>query len=220
MKDGDDSVLMEQSKFLGKVSVYDANCAALVEGLTAAAEAGVKILHVYCNSHTLVNQVSGEWKSNIPKRTRRLRQILEKREQFELFSIERAENHQNVYTASLALEAIRKKRVEVFFKRSKVDVPASQNDDYSSGSLKNVEQCPICVEKVSTTGVFRVKGCLHWFCVSCLTQHVEIRVKSNQVPVKCPQDCSNFINIDQYQNILSPELFEDYAKLVLHNPQT
>ncbi|KAL3701777.1 hypothetical protein R1sor_019799 [Riccia sorocarpa] len=211
LKDGKDRVLTEQSRYLGKVSAYEASCTALLEGLTAARDAGVKILHVCCDSLRLVNQVSGAWKSLARKQTKRLRGILERREQFDLFSIELATSNQNVYTVSLAHEVIRKKRQEVNLKATprEANVIASQ---HTSGTSSNTDECPICVEQVLAADVFKVKGCSHWFCVSCVTRHVEDRVKSNQVPVKCPQECSNLIELDECRTILPPELLEAYAQ--------
>ncbi|KAL3677803.1 hypothetical protein R1sor_020759 [Riccia sorocarpa] len=75
-----------------------------------------------------------------------------------------------------------------------------------------VEECPICVEKVLVLDFFRVKGCSHRFCISCLTQHVGVRVNSRQVPVKCPQACGSLLEIDQCRGVLSPELVDAYAK--------
>ncbi|KAL2641677.1 hypothetical protein R1flu_009264 [Riccia fluitans] len=73
-------------------------------------------------------------------------------------------------------------------------------------------ECPICVEKVPEAEIFRVEGCSHHFCLNCLTQHVQVRINSRQVPVKCPQDCLNVVDIDQCRSVLSVELLEAYGK--------
>ncbi|KAL2654082.1 hypothetical protein R1flu_022210 [Riccia fluitans] len=92
------------------------------------------------------------------------------------------------------------------------DVSASHRKASSSGEMDKMGDCPICLESILPVDTFRVNGCSHWFCKNCLNKHVDIRVKSNQVPVKCPQECSNILDIDECQNILSPELLEAYAK--------
>ncbi|KAL3686091.1 hypothetical protein R1sor_004113 [Riccia sorocarpa] len=253
LMDSEDRVLMEQSKYLGfKVSAYVADCTALLEGLTVAVTAGVKRIHVCCNSLAIVNQLAGQWKSHAPKQAKLLERIVAEKEQFESFSVERVANHRNVHATSLAHEAVRKRSDSSLKKTEEEHASTSEWHDDEEGGMYDdeagtsgaqplevdktkasasedpeneeqgvptpgteekgkMEECPICLETTLQKDTFRVNGCSHKFCRNCLNRHVETRLKSNQVPVRCPQDCSNLLDIDECRNILSPELLEAYA---------
>ncbi|KAL2623076.1 hypothetical protein R1flu_003281 [Riccia fluitans] len=208
LTDEDNRVLLEQSKCLGvDVPGYEADYISLLDGLAVAIAGGVKNIHVCCHSLTVYNQITGLWKAKSPKQVSSLSQALEKTKQLQDFSIELISKHLNAHTTSLAHEAI-KKHIEVTLMKGAKNPCASS----SSSQTEKLEDCPICFEKVPEIDTFEVKGCSHRFCLSCLTQHIQIRVKSSQVPVKCPQDCANSVDIDECRDILSHELLEAYAK--------
>lgn len=58
LTDAEGRVLIEQSKYVGvEVAAYIADYTALVEGLAVAVAAGVKNIHVCCNSFAVFSQV-------------------------------------------------------------------------------------------------------------------------------------------------------------------
>ncbi|KAG6555635.1 hypothetical protein Mapa_002871 [Marchantia paleacea] len=212
LTDADGHVLVESGKYLGMGTAgYVAEYTALIEGLSYAVAAGVKNIQAYSYCTPVFNQVSGQWKARAPKQIKFLEEVFEHTKQLKVFNIKLTSRNS---VENLAHDAIRKHvtqgRNEI--KRMK---PSSSGLVITPPEGTKMEDCPICLENVREADTFVVKGCLHRFCVSCLTQHVQIRVKSNQVPVKCPQDCSYSVDVEQCRNILTPDLVESYTKSLI-----
>ncbi|OAE26695.1 hypothetical protein AXG93_3582s1080 [Marchantia polymorpha subsp. ruderalis] len=236
LRDAEGHVLVESGKYLGMgTAAYVAEYTALIEGLSYAVAAGVKNIQARCNCVfykwslqdflasdwilitarlvlplLLLRQVSGLWKARAPKHIKLLEEVFEHTKQLKVFNI-RLTSRRTV--ENLAHDAIRK-HVTQGPKDIKRLKPSS------SGFVTTPEEtdmidCPVCLENVREADTFVVQECLHRFCVSCLTQHVQIRVKSNQVPVKCPQDCSRLVDVEQCRNFLPPDLVELYTKSLI-----
>ncbi|RLN41463.1 hypothetical protein C2845_PM01G27150 [Panicum miliaceum] len=47
--------------------------------------------------------------------------------------------------------------------------------------------CGICTEYKLMSTRFRSQGCCHYFCFSCITDHIGNRILRGDIPVRCPQ---------------------------------
>ncbi|KAA8535031.1 hypothetical protein F0562_030034 [Nyssa sinensis] len=66
----------------------------------------------------------------------------------------------------------------------------------------------ICLEATNVGQMFSVDDCLHHFCVSCMKQHVEVKLFHGMLP-KCPQDgCTSELKMDSCRKFLTPKLIE------------
>ncbi|KAK9940217.1 hypothetical protein M0R45_016888 [Rubus argutus] len=69
-----------------------------------------------------------------------------------------------------------------------------------------METCAICFEEIDVARMFSIDGCLHRYCISCMKQHVEVKLLSGIV-AQCPhEDCKSEVNIDSYEQFLAPNL--------------
>ncbi|KAH7440617.1 hypothetical protein KP509_03G001900 [Ceratopteris richardii] len=76
--------------------------------------------------------------------------------------------------------------------------------------------CPICMEWKKKVEMFEVSQCHHGFCLSCIIQHVEVKVQAAQVPVQCPQEnCSQTLSLSQCQSFLSQKWFDLLKKRII-----
>jgi ribonuclease HI len=98
--------VIEEADTIGTASNNVAEYTALVEGLTLAAELGVKKLHVYSDSELMVKQMNGEYKV----KNEDLRELYEEagrlRKQFEKVTITHVRREQNKRADAIGNEAL------------------------------------------------------------------------------------------------------------------
>ncbi|CAM6089606.1 unnamed protein product [Calypogeia fissa] len=198
-------VLFQQSKLLGLgVSAYSADYTALINGLAYARSAGVTNIVAHGDSALVANQVTGQWRARSPSQVKFLEQVKEHEKELDAFSVLHVPKAKNQYAINLARQAI-----EVHMEKLRINghqIPVQSKEDEIS------EDCPICFERTSVVKMFSVRSCSHKFCRNCLSQHVEVQVKENLVPVRCPLECSDHLELDQCQQYLAPELVDAFAR--------
>jgi ribonuclease HI len=98
--------VIEEADTIGTASNNVAEYTALVEGLTLAAELGVKKLHVYSDSELMVKQMNGEYKV----KNEDLRELYDEacllRKQFEKVTITHVRREQNKRADAIGNEAL------------------------------------------------------------------------------------------------------------------
>lgn len=76
----------------------------------------------------------------------------------------------------------------------------------STASRAVHETCVICLEDVEAAEIFSVDGCMHRYCISCMKQHIEVKLLHGVLPV-CPHEgCNSELRIDSCRKILTPKL--------------
>ncbi|VFQ74640.1 unnamed protein product [Cuscuta campestris] len=76
----------------------------------------------------------------------------------------------------------------------------------SSASKTVYETCVICLEDVDVGRIVSVDGCMHRYCISCMKQHMEVKLLSGLLP-ECPHDgCNSELRSDHVSKLLTPKL--------------
>lgn len=71
-----------------------------------------------------------------------------------------------------------------------------------------IENCKICLEDTDVNQMFLVDGCLHRYCFSCMTQHVQVKLLQGILPT-CPHEgCKSDLKIESCKIFLTPEHFD------------
>ncbi|KAG1334388.1 putative E3 ubiquitin-protein ligase ARI11 [Cocos nucifera] len=73
--------------------------------------------------------------------------------------------------------------------------------------------CGICMEEKFDCESFRMRGCSHLYCTSCVSQYVAAKVEENEVLIGCPDpSCeTGFIELDMCQLILAPKVIDKWG---------
>ncbi|KAK3036827.1 hypothetical protein RJ639_031305 [Escallonia herrerae] len=75
------------------------------------------------------------------------------------------------------------------------------------------ETCVICLEDTDVGHIFSIDGCMHRYCISCMKQHVEVKLLHGILP-KCPHEgCNIELKIESYKNLLTPKLIDIMSQL-------
>lgn len=86
---------------------------------------------------------------------------------------------------------------------SQITMPAE-----SSRGKTLQETCVICLEDTDAERIFSVDRCGHRYCISCMKQHVEVKLLHGKVP-KCPHDgCNLELSVDSCRKFLTSKLIE------------
>ncbi|GJM88438.1 hypothetical protein PR202_ga04498 [Eleusine coracana subsp. coracana] len=71
---------------------------------------------------------------------------------------------------------------------------------------ESTETCGICLEETGVSKVYAVEGCGHLFCISCMKQHVKVKLLHGALP-GCPHDgCKAKLTVKGSHNLLTPQL--------------
>ncbi|KAL8158535.1 hypothetical protein V2J09_000072 [Rumex salicifolius] len=74
--------------------------------------------------------------------------------------------------------------------------------------------CLICLEDVNEKEMLEFHSCRHRFCSSCITTHIQLKVRGGELP-KCPQpDCRLALSIDICKMLLDPKMWTMMDQLV------
>ncbi|XP_019194897.1 PREDICTED: uncharacterized protein LOC109188733 [Ipomoea nil] len=188
-----DQLLFELSKpLLG--SEFNRHCVefkALIEGLNAAISLELKRVVFYCDYRPIYRFVTGHWSPKQRKVAALVNQVNALRGKFVVCNPSFVARNEIKYVFKSAREAL----------DSQVKKQAE-----STASRVVHETCVICLEDVEAVEIFSVDGCMHRYCISCMKQHIEVKLLHGVVPV-CPHEgCNSELRIDSCKKILTPKL--------------
>lgn len=146
-------------------------------------------------SLAVVMQVTGRWRSKQRKIAILINQVSLLMRKFKSFELKLVACSDLKFAFKLAREAIVSQK--------------SRPVDTSCGKDKK-ETCVICLEDFDAGRMFSVDRCFHRFCVSCMKQHIEVKLLHGMVP-KCPHDgCISELTVDKCRTFLTPKLIETF----------
>ncbi|XP_031484778.1 E3 ubiquitin-protein ligase RSL1-like [Nymphaea colorata] len=204
--DGDDNLLLEMKKPTGVCSsraVVEAK--ALIEGLTAALELGLKRIMILCDFVPIYNFIIRRWRAKQRKIANMVDQINQLTRKFQRCEI-------------TLLPRVHVKYV-FMFARQAIDVQLEKigatSEHVGNSSTKDVkENCSICLEDKDILQIFSVDGCSHRFCFSCMQQHVDVKLHQGLLPT-CPHlGCKSKLTVENCRKFLSPKLLETLSRRV------
>ncbi|KAL2471108.1 zinc finger (C3HC4-type RING finger) family protein [Abeliophyllum distichum] len=201
--DGNDGLVFEVSKgFTGnevEVNTEVVEVKALIEGLEVATMLGLKRLTIVCDSALLYEYITGktqQMQANVASLASQMKLLLRK------FTY---------CNASL----VAKKDIKFAFELARNAV-ASQVNQSAGNSIgkKKIETCAICLEDVYLDQMFLIRDCLHSYCFSCVSKHVQVKLLQGMLP-KCPYEkCKSELKLESCKTFLSPELFDIMSQRV------
>ncbi|GAA0148667.1 ubiquitin-protein ligase [Lithospermum erythrorhizon] len=75
--------------------------------------------------------------------------------------------------------------------------------------------CKICETRKPIHDIFRVKGCDHFYCSTCIAQHVTCNIKESVTQVTCPfSGCNQVLQPENCKDILPPEVYDQWGDLL------
>jgi len=163
---------------------------ALMEGLHAALRLGIRNATILTDYMLLHNHMLGIWR---PKK--QLADIMSLRRQFfDRCEITLVEHSQVSYVFKLARDFIDAQIAKALAERS--------------------ERYTICLEDTEVSKIHAVEGCAHRFCMSCIKEHVRIKLLYGTLP-SCPRDgCNSKLTAEGSEVFLSPQLLEIMAQRI------
>lgn len=172
------------------LSSQGADLYALIKGLEAALSFDLKRLTFFCDDYIIYQYVLGR----LPRP--RQSKIAE--------SIDQVAILRSKFTYCNP-SLVARNDIKLAFKLAK-EVIITQVTWSAGKSLK--ETCVICYEDNDVDQMFSVDGCLHRYCLSCMKQHVEVKLL-NGMGAKCPHEgCKSEVNIDSCEKFLDPKLIQ------------
>ncbi|KAF8724076.1 hypothetical protein HU200_021089 [Digitaria exilis] len=171
---------------------------ALMEGLLAALELGIRSVRVITDQKILHDHMLGMWRPLGPKELAdMINHLLSTRRKFELCEIALVEPSQLSYVVTLA--------------RDSIAVQIAKALDANASKDKR-ETCTICLEDADITKIYAVEGCGHRFCFPCMKEHVKVKLLHGMLPA-CPQGgCTTKLSVEGSKIFLSPLLLEIMAQ--------
>lgn len=169
---------------------------ALIEGLNAIVELGIKNVSVYFEFMTLFNHVTGKWKVKQQKLVNLIDQvqlIQRKLDKCQMFLLPRCNLR---FVFKLVREVIDSQ------------ITKCENSAQAKGKSIAMENCSICLEVTDCSQMFSILGCGHRFCFSCMRQHVEVKLRQGMLP-GCPHlGCSIMLDVECCRTFVPPRLLE------------
>ncbi|XP_016487510.1 E3 ubiquitin-protein ligase RSL1 [Nicotiana tabacum] len=193
--DSRDELLFEMRKpFYG--SAMNRQCIefkALIEGLNAAIALDLKRVVFYCDYFPIFQFVTGRWSAKQRKVAALLNQVVLLRQKFLFCQPSFVSRNEIMFAFKFAREAM-------VSQIKKVAESAASGNVY--------ETCVICLEETDIGKIFSVDGCRHRYCVSCMKQHVEVKLLHGMLP-KCPHaDCNSDLKLSSCSKFLTPKLID------------
>ncbi|XP_047339163.1 E3 ubiquitin-protein ligase RSL1-like [Impatiens glandulifera] len=75
--------------------------------------------------------------------------------------------------------------------------------------------CLICLEKKPNSDFFKIEGCSHRYCLTCMKKHIEVKLLRGILP-KCPHaNCKSDLKFDRCKVFLSHKLIEIMIQLLI-----
>lgn len=205
IRDDSDGVVFELSKGLSgkdqKVNEDVVELKALIEGLDAAVMLDLKRVTIFSDNGLLYQYITGKnppMKEDVAALSNQIGLLLRKFSHTRASLVTRAEIEFAVELArkAIALEAKRSAALEV-------------NRSAGSSDTKNLTKtCTICFEDTHVDQMLLVAGCLHTYCLSCMSKHAQFKLLHGILP-KCPNvTCKSMLELDICKKFLTPELFD------------
>ncbi|CAL5424253.1 unnamed protein product [Camellia sinensis] len=192
---GDYPILELRKPLFGcdEMSHQVAEVKALIEGLNAAINLGIKRISIFCDNPLVYQYVTGKAMPMQGNIAAFVGQVTLLQRKFSYCSPSFVAQKDVKFALKLASEAI----------VSQVTCLAE-----SSRGKNMKENCSICLEDTDVSQMFSVNDCLHRYCSSCLKKHVEVKLLQGMLP-KCPHDgCKTELKIESCKNFLTSELYD------------
>lgn len=149
-----------------------------------------------------MSQVATIWKTQNASQAKFLEQVREHEKELYGLTVSQVKKDENQYVRNLARKAIQAHVAKL--RNDGQRIPSRPDEE------EVTEDCPICFEQTRALEMFVVKKCQHKFCLDCLSHHVEVQVKENLVPVRCPLECSNHLELEQCMPYLPPKIVDAF----------
>lgn len=186
-------IIQVQKKLDFFVDESVANYLALMDGLLEATRNNIKRVFAFTDSAILFNQITTEEPLENPLLMALKERILEHVQNLEHFVIKCVSNIDLEEPLRLAQVAI-----------GIIHLPINAD--------QSVQKCSICCEEKPTPMTITMK-CSHKFCSYCIKEHVDHKIESTQVPIRCPCiNCRYYISTPELKSFLpvaSYALLED-----------
>ncbi|KAF9590304.1 hypothetical protein IFM89_033712 [Coptis chinensis] len=166
---------------------------ALIEGLNAALSLDIKRIDCFCDYHPLYQYITQRWLVH----QQRIGTVVD-----QVCLLQRKFDRSRTFHVA-------RKDVKFAFQlaRGAIDSQITRSAE-SSHARKLKETCNICLEEIDVDQMFAVDGCLHRYCLSCMKQHVEVKLLHGVLP-KCPhENCNTQLNIPSCRRFLTPDLID------------
>ncbi|CAA0823170.1 zinc finger (C3HC4-type RING finger) family protein [Striga hermonthica] len=202
--DAGDNLVFELSKGVGgserPVNQEFVEFKALSEGLDVAVLLDLKRVCVVTDSRVLYQYITGKSNqvaANVTTFSQQIDILLRK---FTYISALFVANRSIKFAFELARNAI----------ECQVNLSAG-----SSSSVENpIESCAICFEYTSANRMFTIPDCLHRYCFTCMSKHVQFKLLEGSLP-KCPfEKCKSVLKLDGCKRFLTQELFDVLSQRV------
>lgn len=187
------AVIQVQKKLDFYVEDLVADYLALMDGLAEAIQNNIRRVFAYTDSEVLYNQIAHEDRLENPLLVALRQRILEHASSLDAFVLKHVDSIHLERPLWLAQVAI-----------GVVSFPAKVD-----GSLEN---CSICCEDKQSIMMLTLK-CSHIFCSHCMKTYVVGKVKSSQVPIRCPQlRCKYYISTAECRSFLPATCYESLER--------
>ncbi|KAI3669025.1 hypothetical protein L6452_40244 [Arctium lappa] len=185
-------VIMEDSKKVPVIQVQKkleffvaeevAEYLALMDGLFEAIQNNIKRVYAFTNSQILFDQITNDEIPENPLLMALKQRILEHVESFEHF----------------VLKCVLDDNLELPLQLAQVAIGIV----HDAKGDQTVENCLICCEDRPTPMMMTLK-CSHKFCSHCMKGYVDQKVRSSEVPVRCPSlKCRYYISTPEHKSFL------------------
>ncbi|KAF6134825.1 hypothetical protein GIB67_002226 [Kingdonia uniflora] len=166
---------------------------ALIDGLTMALSYGVKGIDIFCD-HLFIHQfITKKWTPDSQRIVTVVNQACLLQSKFE----------------SCRSFLVARNDVKFAFKLARDVIDSQMMKSAESSNARSLkETCTICLEDIDAGQMLVVDSCGHRYCVSCMKQHVEVKLLHGMV-AKCPHEgCNTELNLERFKKLLSPQLVE------------
>ncbi|KAL0417755.1 UNVERIFIED_CONTAM: hypothetical protein Sradi_1189000 [Sesamum radiatum] len=200
--DQDDGLVFEISKGLnakeheGNTELVELK--ALIEGLHIAVAVDLKKIKIVSDNPLLYQYVTGKkhpMTANVAALANQMHLLLRK------FAHVRASHVEKKKDVKFAVELAKKAMAFQFRK--------------SLGHINEMNiTCAICFGKTHVHQMFLLTSCLHRYCYSCMSKHVQFKLHQGVLP-KCPhENCKSKLKLDTCKKFLTSELFNIMSQSV------
>ncbi|GLJ26381.1 hypothetical protein SUGI_0508370 [Cryptomeria japonica] len=198
--DQDDKLVFQLAKPLETgLSRAPAEYMALTEGLKTAYSLGIRNVTAFGDSVQVHKQVLGSWSVRQRKISQCLRDVQDQLGKLDKVFMVLLTRSDNKYALTLAREAI--------------DSQVSRKDQCRNEREQTYEEkCSICFEDNPMDQMYEIMTCHHRYCISCMAQHVEVKLQHGYIP-ECPHEgCHTRLTVDGCKKFLSPKWTEVLIK--------
>ncbi|KAF5200016.1 Atp-dependent rna helicase deah12 protein [Thalictrum thalictroides] len=173
--------------------LFKVDVKALIEGLNAALSLDIKKIDFFCDFYPLYQYITMRWLVKQEKIGTVVDQVCLLQRKF----------------SSCRPFFVARNDVAFAFKLARDAIDSQIVRSAESSRARNLKQtCSICLEDTDVGQMFTIDGCLHHYCVSCMKQHVEVKLLHGMVP-KCPHEgCTTQLNIPICRKFLPPDLID------------